>query len=57
MTTKELLYIQDALDHEKYFQTHCQETAKQLRDPELKACVEQLEQKHQEIYRNFYSLL
>ena len=25
MTSKELLYVEDALGHEKYFQTKCQE--------------------------------
>ena len=41
MTTKELLYLEDALGHEKHFQTKCKETANQIQDAELKACVEQ----------------
>ena len=57
MTTKELLYIEDALGHEKYFQTKCQETASQIQDPALKTCVEQMVQKHQQIFQNFYGLL
>lgn len=57
MTSKELLYIEDALGHEKYFQTKCQETASQVQDPQLKACVEQMAQKHQEIFQSFYGLL
>lgn len=57
MTTKELLYIEDALSHEQYFQTKCQETAQQIQDSELKSCVEQLGQKHQQIFQSFYSLL
>ena len=57
MTQKELLYIEDALGHEKYFQSKCNETATQIQDPELRACIEQLSQKHQEIYRSFYGLL
>ncbi len=57
MTTKELLYIEDALGHEKYFQTKCRETANQLQDAELKACVEQMEQKHKQIFDCFYNLL
>lgn len=57
MTTKELLYIEDALGHAKYFQTKCQETANQMQDAELKACVEQMTQKHQQIFQNFYGLL
>lgn len=57
MTTKELLYVEDALGHEKYFQTQCKETAKQLQDPELKSQVEQMAQKHQEIFGKMYQLL
>lgn len=57
MTTKELLYIEDALGHEKYFQTQCQETAKQIQCPELRQQVEQMAQKHQEIFGTFYQLL
>lgn len=57
MTTKELLYIEDALGHAKYFQTKCKETASQIQDPSLKECVQQMEQKHQQIFQNFYSLL
>lgn len=57
MTDKELLYIDDALGHEQYFQTKCQETAQSLTDPELKRCVEQLETRHSQIFRQFYSLL
>ncbi len=57
MTTKELLYIEDALGHEKYFQTKCRETANQLQDQELKACVEQMEKKHKQIFDCLYNLL
>ncbi|MCI9450047.1 MAG: hypothetical protein HFE30_07340 [Clostridiales bacterium] len=57
MTAKELLYIEDALGHAKYFQTKCLESANQITDPELKNCVEQMAQKHQMIFQNFYSLL
>lgn len=57
MTTKELLYVEDALGHEKYFQTKCTETINQIQDAELKACVEQLAQKHQQIFQSFYGLL
>lgn len=57
MTAKELLYIEDALGHEQYFQTKCKETAGQIQDAELKACVEQMAQKHQQIFQSFFSLL
>ena len=57
MTTKELLYVEDALGHAKYFQSKCKETANQLQDAELKAYVEQMAQKHQQIFQSFYGLL
>ena len=57
MTTKELLYLEDALGHEKYFQTKCNETANQIQDADLNACVQQKAQKHQQIIQSFYGLL
>lgn len=57
MTTKELLYIEDALGHEKYFQTHCRALANQLQDQELKNYVNQLVEKHQQTFQKFYGLL
>ncbi len=57
MTSKELLYVEDALGHEKYFQAKCKETANQLQDTQLKAFVEQMAQKHQQLFQSFYSLL
>lgn len=57
MTSKELLYLEDALGHEKYFQTKCKEAASQIQDGELKLCVEQMEKKHQQLFQSFYNLL
>lgn len=57
MTTKELLYVEDALGHEKYFQTKCQETINQIQDAELRTCVSQLAVKHQQIFNSFFGLL
>ena len=57
MTSKELNYVEDALGHEKHFRTKCQEAAGQLQDAELKTCVQQLEQKHQQLFQSFYNLL
>ena len=41
MTEKELLYVEDALGHEHYFQ----------------ASVEEMGREHQKLYQNFYNLL
>lgn len=57
MTAKELLYIEDALGHAQYFQTKCKEAANQVQDADLKNCIEQMAQKHQQIFQSFYSLL
>lgn len=57
MTSKELLYIEDALGHEQYFQTVCNETASRLQDAELKSLVQQMASRHQQIFSGFYSLL
>ena len=57
MTTKELLYVEDALGHAQYFQKKCTETAHQIQDTELRNCVEQMAKKHQQIFQSFYGLL
>ncbi len=57
MTTKELLYVEDALGHETYFKTKCREAVNQLQDAELKSCVEQMQKKHEQLFQNFYNLL
>ena len=57
MTPKELLYIEDALGHEKFFQTKCEQTASQLQDAELRECVVQMAEKHRQIFQNLYGLL
>ena len=57
MTNKELLYVEDALGHEKYFETKCRETAAQIQDAELKGWVEQMARKHGQIFGSFYGLL
>lgn len=57
MTTKELLYVEDALGHAQYFKQQCSQIMGQIQDPELKRCVESMTEKHTEIFQNFYGLL
>ncbi len=57
MSPKELQYIEDALGHEQFLTTQCQEAAQQLTDPELKNCVNQLLTKHRELFNRFYQLV
>ena len=57
MTSKELQYLEDALGHEKFFQSKCNEVMSELSDPNLRSCIEQMAQKHQQIYSSLYGLL
>jgi len=57
MTGKELLYVEDALGHEKFFKTKCNEALNTIQDAKLKSCVEEIAKKHENIYNSFYNLL
>ncbi|MDO4565138.1 MAG: hypothetical protein Q4C04_05940 [Clostridia bacterium] len=57
MTTKELLYIEDALGHAQFYQSKFNETASQLQDPELRTLAEDMAKKHRQIFDSFYNLL
>ena len=57
MSPKELQYIEDALGHERFLKSQCQQALGQLTDPELKNMVNQLMAKHQELFSRFYNLV
>ena len=57
MSPKELNYIEDALGHEQFLKTQCQEAIQNLQDPTLQNPVQQMTQKHQQIFDNFYNLV
>ena len=57
MTSKELMYIEDALGHEKYFESKCREAGEQLSDGSLRDLAEQLSRKHSRIFGDLYGLL
>ena len=57
MTSKELLYIEDALGHENFMKTCSKTTASQLQDVNLSTYIGQLEHKHNEIFNKFLNLL
>ena len=57
MSPKELLYIEDALGHEKQIKETCLSSVNTLEDAELKSCVSELGKKHQTCFENFYRLL
>ena len=57
MTDKELLYVEDALGHEKFMETSSQKASAQLQEPVLSNYMEQLQTKHNELYNKFLNLL
>ncbi len=57
MSPKELLYLEDALGHEQFLKTQCQQAAQALQNPQLKQCVAQLEQKHTQLFQKLYGLM
>lgn len=57
MSPKELMYIEDALSHEEFLQTQCQQAAQALQNPELKNYVNQLAGQHQQLFQKLYQLV
>ena len=53
MTGKELLYVEDALGHIQHIKTICETYSRNLQDPNLKAFVETLRQRNQELETKF----
>lgn len=57
MTTKELLYVDDALAHAQFLTTQCQNAANTLQDPALKLQAQQMADRHRQVYQKFYNLV
>ena len=57
MTTKELLYVDDALGHALFLSTQCQEAVNTLKDPELRRHAQQLVDENRRIFGSFYKLV
>lgn len=57
MTNKELLYVEDALEHESFMKTCSQQTANQLQDPALSSYMTELTGQHTQIFNSFFNLL
>ena len=57
MTSKELLYVEDALGHEQFMKTCSQDASKNLQDPNLISCIKDFETKHNELFNKFLNLL
>jgi len=57
MTTKELLYVDDALSHVQLLATQFQDAANQLNDPAMKKQAQQMADRHRQMYQAFYNLM
>lgn len=57
MSPKELLYIEDALNHEQFLKKQCSDCANQLQDASLKNFVNDLTKKHDQIFKEIYQTL
>ena len=57
MTTKELLYIEDALGHTKFLMTQCSIAANSLTDPALKRQAQQCVNENQKLFTQFFELV
>lgn len=57
MSPKELMYLEDALSHEKFLKTQCDQAAQALTDPELKSYVQQLANTHNQIFQQLYQVV
>lgn len=57
MTSKELLYVEDALGHEKFMKSCSQKTSAKLQDVALSGYMSELEKTHENLYNKFLNLL
>ena len=57
MTSKEILYVEDALGHAQFLMQQSQNAVNMLRDANLKQQAQQLVNKNQQIFQQLYSLV
>lgn len=57
MSPKELLYLEDALEHETFLKSQCRQAAQTLQNPELKNYVNQLANRHEQLFQKLYQLV
>ena len=57
MSPKELLYIEDALSHEKQIKCTCKDSAAKLENKMLANFVDELATKHVQCFNKFYNLV
>ncbi|MGM9614811.1 MAG: hypothetical protein ACI3W7_04715 [Oscillospiraceae bacterium] len=57
MTSKELLYVDDALSHAQFLTTQFETAASQLQDASLRLQAQQMADRHRQVYQKFYNLV
>jgi len=57
MSPKELMYIEDALNHEQFLQSRFQHAAQALQNPHLKNCVSQMANNHNHLSKMLSQLV
>ena len=57
MTTKELLYVEDALSHVQVLMTQYQAAAGQLSNPALSGEAQRMLGEQQKLFTSFYNLI
>ena len=57
MTSKEIIYLDDALSHAQFLATQFQDAANQLQDSALKLQAQKMADRHRQVYRTFYNLV
>lgn len=57
MTSKELLYVEDAISHENFMKNNSNKTSSKLLDVNLSSYVKELENTHTELFNKFLNLL
>lgn len=57
MSPKELAYVEDALGHESFMKSKCSDTIQNLSDSDLKQFVQQITDKHKQLFNQFYNLI
>jgi len=57
MTSKELMYVDDALSHAQFLANQFQTAADQLTDSTLKQTTRMMADRYRQIYQRFYNLV
>lgn len=57
MTQKELLYIEDALNHELHLEIKCDDFSKKVKNSDLKEFISDLKVKSKEVFDKLLQLL